>query len=240
MQRDVLVTLPGSPAWLASAMGHRGDEELCDVLKAMNAHNHNFGLICGCVAPGEGDPHEFVVEAIELPLENPDEEPGLPESWAEYYSLRGIPVEAPVALLLSWPLTLLHMLSLKKLTGERKVVVHYLGPEKECMMLPFFKELSVLLPATTLLIEMIGPLSIALPPTLSYPSLLGGSVTIRVTAGLYHDVIDTLARPDLVVGMNAGLSLYEDRWPKTLDLIMERKMPFFFTDYSEQVWRACI
>ena len=102
------------------------------------------------------------------------------------------------------------------------------------LFLPLFRELCVLLPAATLVIEMIGPLGVALPPPARVPSAAGGSLTISVRSALYHTL--QLPAPDLAVAPNAGFAVagYADRWPETLRHLHERRIAFVFTDYSEQ------
>ena len=104
----------------------------------------------------------------------------------------------------------------------------------QVLFLPLFRELCALLPATTIVIEMIGPLGVALPPPARVNGASGGSLTISVRSALYHTL--HLPRPDVVVAPNAGFAVagYADRWPETLRYLHERTIPFVFTDYSEQ------
>lgn len=74
-------------------------------------------------------------------------------SWEDYYKLRGVPLDSPVALLLTFPLTI-HYAFLKHgavpITVanmlRRPVRVHVVGIEKELNFLDLFKELAFLLP----------------------------------------------------------------------------------------------
>ena len=102
------------------------------------------------------------------------------------------------------------------------------------MLLPLFSELAVLCPASTITITMIGPLGIELPPPITFDGSLGGAVTVSVRKGLYHELF--LPTPDLAIAPNAGLAIsgYKDRWPPTLRYIEKWRIPFFFSDYSEQ------
>jgi hypothetical protein len=114
------------------------------------------------------------------------------------------------------------------------VVVHYLGPEKELLFLPFFRELLALLPAARIQIEMIGPLGIDLPPPMHLEDAWGGSLSIIVRRGLYHAL--NLPVPDVAFAPNAGLAVegYAERWPATLLYVAAERIPFVWTDYSEQ------
>lgn len=74
-------------------------------------------------------------------------------SWEDYYKIRGIPLESPVALLLTFPLTMYYALlkygavpiTVARMLG-RQVRIHVVGIEKELNFLDMFKELGYLLP----------------------------------------------------------------------------------------------
>ena len=238
MTTDVRVRLVGvdeeEPSWVRVAMDHRCEMSWCELLERLGVHEDPaYGLLCGCTMPGP-TPVQVCegVEAQELSADAPPL-----TNWAAYYAARTLlPLTSPRALLLTWPLTVYLALSILGLTTctEREIVVHYLGPEKEVMMLPLFAELAVLCPALALRVEMIGPLGIALPPPMLFEGAHGGHVSVSVRRGLYHTL--DLPSPDLAVAPNAGLSIegYADRWPPTLYHIQQRRIPFLFTDYSEQ------
>ena len=234
MARDVRVHLPGSSAWLAAAMDHRCEMSMCALLGQMKCHEGAFRLLCGCAGPSA--PHRALVDQMEGSA--PPEGATLPASWSDYYAARGLPTESPVALLSTWALTVAHVLATLGLAGAgRPLVVHYLGPEKEVMLLPTFAELAALLPAATLAVEMIGPLGIPLPDAPStFEGARGGRVTVTVRRGLYHDVAPELPPPDVAIALNAGLAVtgYAERWPDTLRCLAARRTPFVFSDYSEQ------
>ena len=231
MKRDVTVTLPGSPTWLRTCCAHHG--QLCDLLKAADMHDETYTVLCGCTRPES--PHRFVPNPLAasdtvalagtVPI----------HSWSEYYALRGLSTNSPVAVLLTWPLTLYYVLQELGLTSlARPVVIHYLGPEKEVLFLPLFRELLALIPGARLTIEMIGPLAIALPPPIRLQDEHGGHLGISVRSGLYHTL--DLPAPDVAFAPNAGLAVagYAERWPATLRHIRTRRIPCVFTDYSEQ------
>ena len=133
------------------------------------------------------------------------------------------------------------MLSIDLRTTREQFNVHYLGPEMEICILPLYRELAVLFPAATIVIEMVGPVTKKFLPKspVRFEGRLGGSVTIRVHGGRgmhYHnpslDLHPTI--PDVCVACNAGLAAPEYAWGPTLKLIRQRGVPFVFTDYSEQ------
>ena len=74
-------------------------------------------------------------------------------SWDQYYQLRGIPLSSPVALLLTFPLTVYYSI---ERYGEvpvtvarmlkRPLRIHVVGIEKEMNFLDLFKEIGYLLP----------------------------------------------------------------------------------------------
>lgn len=76
------------------------------------------------------------------------------KTWEDYYSLRGIPLESPIALLCTFPLTLYHAVQeygkvpivVSKML-KRPLRIHIVGVEKELNFLDLFKEFGYLLPA---------------------------------------------------------------------------------------------
>lgn len=74
-------------------------------------------------------------------------------SWEEYYKVRDIPLESPVALLLTFPLTIYYALlkygavpiTVARMLS-RPIRIHVVGIEKELNFLDMFKELAFLLP----------------------------------------------------------------------------------------------
>ena len=108
MKRDVSVRLPGDPAWLRGAMDHRADMEMCELLQSLGLHD-GYGVLCGCVRPSA--PHRYapepdglasLSEAMASATASTDR---LPEGWAEAYVALNLQPCSPLALLLSWPLT---------------------------------------------------------------------------------------------------------------------------------------
>ena len=75
------------------------------------------------------------------------------QSWEDYYRLRGISLDSPCALLLTFPLTIYHAiqghgevpLTVAKMLN-REVRIHVVGIEKEINFLDLFKEVGFLLP----------------------------------------------------------------------------------------------
>ena len=173
ISRDVRVHLPApEPAWLTTAMDHRCDMTYSELLESMGAREGAYLLLCGEV--GAPSPHRALVEPITGGAAAPKSEASEVSSWAEYYAARELSPDTPLPLLLTFPLTLYHLLmdhparAAKATTGDEPLRVHVLGPEKEAFLLPLFGELSALLPRSRLEISMIGPVAFDLP---TWPSV---------------------------------------------------------------------
>lgn len=263
MATDVNVSLAtdgaDEPSWLKAAMHHTCNQSYCSLLEQMGVHDNSaYRLLCGC--QGAPSPYRALVE--DIPGELVDSERTCSSTlsaaqrvhtWAEYYRARGVPLDSPIATLLSFPLTLYHIVADHLLvhhadrahgdkpavgTAARPLSVHYLGPEKELFLLPLFtKELALLLPDVHIHISMMGPVACELPhEPFSYDN---GRVTASAYRGAYHLLAldePTLFRdgkPDVVVALNAGLAAPGYNWSPSLQLVARKDVPFFFTDYSE-------
>ncbi len=74
-------------------------------------------------------------------------------SWNDYYNVRGIPLESPIALLCTFPLTLYYAVqeygevpvTIARML-KRPLRIHMVGVEKELNFLDLFKEFGYLLP----------------------------------------------------------------------------------------------
>ena len=111
MSRDVGVRLSDNggeePEWLKLAMDHQCDESYCEQLERLGVHdNAAYRLLCGC--QGAPSPHRALIDPIPGTI---DEEPAVVhDNWLSYYRARGLPLSSPIAVLLSFPLTLYHIL----------------------------------------------------------------------------------------------------------------------------------
>jgi len=156
-------------------------------------------------------------------------------NWKEYYQVRGIHLDSPVALLLSFPLTVYHVIAnLLKIprNSPEKVTIHYIGMEKEICHLPIWKELLHLFPRIPNIdIYMIGIEFANDVPTTFQFEVSSRKLTIHLVKSLYH-TWEPPEKPDVIFGLNSGLAAYST-WLPTLNLISKRKVPSFFTDYSE-------
>eukprot|EP00246_Nothoceros_aenigmaticus_P017865 TRINITY_DN902_c0_g1_i1.p1 TRINITY_DN902_c0_g1~~TRINITY_DN902_c0_g1_i1.p1 ORF type:complete len:628 (+),score=107.90 TRINITY_DN902_c0_g1_i1:335-2218(+) len=158
-------------------------------------------------------------------------------SWSEYYDLRALPTDTPVAALLSFPLSLynivtsLCVVTKNMLTKGRDVVVHYLGPEGELDWLPGFAEIGHLLGgAGGLHVYMVGP---EVPSSLSGETAgVGRKLKVTFAQGLYQDEVSSLPPPNVVVALNSGLESYST-WIGALEVVKQQGVPAFFTDFAE-------
>ena len=131
------------------------------------------------------------------------------------------------------------------------------SPEKETHLLPLFAELCLLLPHLELHITMVGPAvdpcgEAGRPTVLTARDAVGGhcedeshdgvacddvprgTVHVRAIRGTYREFLARGGAPpaDLVVALNAGLASYA-AWRPTTALLLRARVPFIFTDYSE-------
>ena len=270
MERDTVVRLPdadgaGTVGWVRTLMQHggrRGDE--CALLRDISAHHYPYTIFCECDNPDAGHPqhgrarHDAADLNALLSVLPPGAggcAPAAPlASWAAWYAYRGVDPHSPVSLLLSFPLTVYHVLHLVGAldgapAGARDngapdadardapptLAVHYLGPAaREAALAPLFQELAALLPPAVrvLRLEMIGPNApeqmTSRPMDFEGPD--GARLELRWHRRLYDEC--GLAPPAAVVACNSGIFEY-DEWQPTVAFIEEQGAPFYFTDYSE-------
>lgn len=230
-------------------------EHSCKWLESMGLHGKGmWRRLCGCFkacpygllppAEGGGQAGAWAAEHGKYPPDAPlleyvggENNSMVLSGWPEYYDLRGLPASSPVAVILSFPLTLYNIVTslcvqTKNLLSKgREVVVHYLGPEGELDWLPAFSEIGYLLGGSgSLHIMMIGP---------EVPTALAGGMTalnrkIRVSyvQGLYQEEANALPTPHVVVALNSQLETHSS-WMGALEVIKAQAVPAFFTDYAE-------
>ncbi|RKP26004.1 hypothetical protein SYNPS1DRAFT_28283 [Syncephalis pseudoplumigaleata] len=82
------------------------------------------------------------------------------KNWADYYSFRQLPADSPIAVILSLPLTLYHVITEclpERIQKRKELRIYLLGAEKELDQLPVLAELAHLLPETKFHITLVGP-----------------------------------------------------------------------------------
>lgn len=232
-------------------------EQSCKWLKIAGLHGKGmWRRMCGCfkeyafgllppLEGGSGLAEAWGMEPGDHPSDTPlldyigGDNPSmvLLSGWSEYYNLRELPLSSPVAALLSFPLSLYHIVTSlsvatkSDLAKGRGVVVHYLGPEVELDWLPAFSELGHLLGGSgSLHIMMIGP---EVPSSLSgAASSLGRNLKVSFVQGLYQEEVNSLPPPQVLVALNSGLEIYSS-WLGALEVIKAQGTQIFSTGYSE-------
>ncbi|KAG5413626.1 hypothetical protein IGI04_001193 [Brassica rapa subsp. trilocularis] len=157
--------------------------------------------------------------------------------WSYYYDVRCLPPSSPVSDILSYPLTLYHILttlsthSKNLLLKGKEVTVHYLGPERELDWIKAFAEINHLLNGLgTVQIIMVGP---EVPSELSGTIATNNSrVKVSFVKGLYQEEVTYLTPPDIVVALNCDLDRYSS-WSGALEAVNNLRIPGFFTDKTE-------
>jgi hypothetical protein len=170
-------------------------------------------------------------------------------SWSDYYCLRQIPDDSPVALLLTFPLTLYYAI---QEYGEipctvarmlrRSLRIHVVGAEKEVNFVDVFKEVAYLLPQD-LSVELVFVVrQDMLPPALRSVNRFSVDMTdnlqVILKSGTYGDSLDPnfdcgSGPPDMIIAFNAGLYAYESWRSVVAYLEQHRGCVGVFTDYNE-------
>jgi hypothetical protein len=182
------------------------------------------------------------------------------DSWQDYYQLRSIPLSSPVALLLTFPLTIYYAIvrfgevpvTVAKML-KRPLRIHVVGVEKELNFLDIFREVCYLLPEK-LPVELTFVIRRdMLPPksrehgSRNAPILrleLTTNSTLLVVGGTYGDDLDPnfdcgSGPPDMIIGLNAGLFAYES-WRTVITYLYEHEgVVGVFTDYNEHSGMNC-
>ncbi|TDL26530.1 hypothetical protein BD410DRAFT_524864 [Rickenella mellea] len=178
-------------------------------------------------------------------------------NWTSYYEWRGLPLESPAALLLHWPLSIYRLLYLLKLVPDgpvmserQKLLIYYVGAEKELDSLPVFGELALLLPNTDIEIVMFGPSLYDIVKKAKSRSLASrefvyeyrapdecgsGSVRIRLhkKSALWDPVEDfsRVPMPDVIIGLDSGISSYPS-WHNIVGVSRALSIPFGVTEFG--------
>ncbi|XP_053115460.1 zinc finger MYND domain-containing protein 15 [Hemicordylus capensis] len=178
-------------------------------------------------------------------------------SWKEYYQWRGLPLGAPLAVILSYPLTAYYIITQLapqhfpelNILNKQSLKIHVVEAGKEFGVLMVFWELSVLLPHVSLELLFVGD---TLPPELDGQQFLlqrdeeqgvsvrpglaprskGGRRELQLgfSARPYH--LLQAPKPDLVIGFNSGFALKET-WLSSLPRLQSLRVPAYFTECSE-------
>ncbi|CAM2110568.1 unnamed protein product [Caretta caretta] len=178
-------------------------------------------------------------------------------SWREYYAWRGLPLGSPLAVLLSYPLSVYYIVTQLaprhfpelNILNKQSLKIHIVETGKESDMAPLFWELSVLLPHVWLELLFLGGV---LPPEADGQQLLlqrtetqgvrvwpgpapkakGGRGGLQLKFCAQPTPLLQGPRPDLVIGFNSGFAL-KDTWLSALPRLQALRVPAYFTECSE-------
>ncbi|CAM4718837.1 unnamed protein product [Caretta caretta] len=178
-------------------------------------------------------------------------------SWREYYAWRGLPLGSPLAVLLSYPLSVYYIVTQLaprhfpelNILNKQSLKIHIVETGKESDMAPLFWELSVLLPHVWLELLFLGGI---LPPEADGQQLLlqrtetqgvrvwpgpapkakGGRGGLQLKFCAQPTPLLQGPRPDLVIGFNSGFAL-KDTWLSALPRLQALRVPAYFTECSE-------
>ncbi|XP_062993314.1 zinc finger MYND domain-containing protein 15 [Elgaria multicarinata webbii] len=177
-------------------------------------------------------------------------------SWKEYYQWRGLPLGAPLAVILTYPLTLYYIITQLapqhfpelNILNKQSLKIHVVETGREFGVLMVFWELSVLLPHVSLELLFVGDglpseldgqqfdlqrdeeHGVSVQPGLA-PRSKGGRRELQLgfSARPYH--LLQAPKPDLVIGFNSGFALKET-WLSSLPRLQSLRVPAYFTECS--------
>jgi len=196
---------------------------------------------------------DFESTLTTLPQVNKDAETGMIifESWADYYAMRSLSMNSPVALLLTFPLTLYYAIqqfgkvpvTVSRML-KRSLRLHIVGAEKELNLIDLFEETVSLMP-NDICLELIFVIREDMRPTLGLREeqdkcliSISNRLCVTVQVGTYAETLDPRfdisgGLPDMVIAFNAGLYAY-DSWRSVVRFLEENTgVVGVFTDYNE-------
>uniref|UniRef100_UPI00398EF142 zinc finger MYND domain-containing protein 15-like n=1 Tax=Pristiophorus japonicus TaxID=55135 RepID=UPI00398EF142 len=177
-------------------------------------------------------------------------------TWKSYYQWRGLGIDSPVAVLLSCPLTIYHIITSLvplhfpelNILNKQSLKIHILEAQKQFEIRMVFWELAVLLPHVTFEIHFVGdglPLEVdkqqfnlqrkdgqvcVVNPNIGDERSDRRNIRIKVCSKPYHMLQGPKA--DLVIGFNVGFGLSET-WLRSLPRLQSLRVPAYFTECSE-------
>ncbi|XP_069071758.1 zinc finger MYND domain-containing protein 15 [Pleurodeles waltl] len=178
-------------------------------------------------------------------------------TWKEYYQWRALDLDSPVAALLTYPLTIYHIITHLapqhfpelNILNKQSLKIHIIEAHKELDLIMVFWELSILLPHVALELHFVGD---GLPQEVDEEHFVlqrKGSGVVRATPSFtvkekgdkkrvqvkvysrpYHSLQGP--KPDIVIGFNSGFGL-KDTWLSSLPRLQSLRVPAYFTECSE-------
>lgn len=109
-------------------------------------------------------PPDAPIPPFNVTYHSPTLPPTFLASWTDYYRARNLPVNSPVSVILTFPMSLYYIIGILAFRNQislapgSHVKIHYLGVEKEMDMLSSFRELMYLIPGVHFTLDMIGPM----------------------------------------------------------------------------------
>ncbi|XP_068780104.1 zinc finger MYND domain-containing protein 15 [Struthio camelus] len=243
----------------------RGLTQGCWAHESMLVRAPDYGVgLGGGRSPLGPQPHGHPFEGLQpaggvsLPPAPP--EPPEPKnyfsSWQQYYAWRGLPLSSPLAVLLSYPLSVYHIVTQLvpqhfpelNILNKQSLKIHVVETGRELQLAGLFWELSVLLPHVALELLFTGD---AVPPDMDGrhflvqrtevqelglgqgpPPRARGGRGVQVGFSTHPAPSRPGPRPDLVVGFNPGFALKET-WLSALPRLQALRVPAYFTEGGE-------
>ncbi|XP_053320063.1 zinc finger MYND domain-containing protein 15 [Spea bombifrons] len=177
-------------------------------------------------------------------------------TWKGYYTWRGLSLNNPLAALLTYPLTIYHIITGMvpqhfpelNILKKQSLKIHIIDGRREYDSILLFWELAVLMPRVVIELVFVGE---TLPledddrhfilqregrkvvcTDLDFPTKNreGRSIQVKVHARPYHTL--QAAKPDLVIGFNSGFWV-NNSWLSTLPRLQSMKVPAYFSECSQ-------
>ncbi|XP_014767908.1 zinc finger MYND domain-containing protein 15 isoform X1 [Octopus bimaculoides] len=156
-------------------------------------------------------------------------------NWFSYYKWRSFSLDSPIAILLTYPLTLFYIITSCLqlhypnfgIELPKQLVVHVIGAEKEADMFHYFKELTCLLPSYLLEIHLYGK---KVSRKANGWKKLADNMSFQLHRGHWHNFSGET--PHFVIGFNAGLGAYKS-WTETLKRLHKENIAAYFTEFCQ-------
>jgi len=160
-------------------------------------------------------------------------------SWKDYYLLRKIPPQSPIAHVMSFILTLYYILIKYGKFTKDTITIHQIGVEIELDLIPLYKELLCLMPGYNFKIIMFAAPNDIMPELLvpfdMKPITLkvdGIKNQINIECQFCEYGTKDHGKPDIVVGLNAGFEHESYNWRSAVRYILDNKIKAVFSNYG--------
>uniref|UniRef100_A0A8C5LJM4 Zinc finger MYND-type containing 15 n=1 Tax=Leptobrachium leishanense TaxID=445787 RepID=A0A8C5LJM4_9ANUR len=177
-------------------------------------------------------------------------------TWKEYYNWRRLDLDNPIAVLLTSTLTIYHVITRMvprhfpdiNILKKQSLKIHIIDGKREYESIELLWELAVLMPCVLFEVTFVGD---SLPVeednrhfvlhrkgsklvctefTSPYRNKGERGIQVKIHAQPYHTLQG--AKPDLVIGFNAGFGL-KDAWLSILPRLQFLKVPAYFSECSQ-------